>query len=102
AREGRGSLTAPNGLVWAGFRPSDDACELGYNIPGNHFLALALEHLAVLLEQVVQAPQEAAESRSRASEIRAALAEHGMIDGPDGQRIWAYEIDGREIGRAHV
>ncbi len=95
AREGRGSLTAPNGLVWAGFRPSDDACELGYNIPGNHFLALALERLAVLLEQVVQAPQEAAEARSRASEIRAALAEHGMIDGPDGQRIWAYEIDGR-------
>ena len=95
AREGRGSLTAPTGLVWAGFRPSDDACELGYNIPGNHFLALALERLAVLLEQVAQAPQEAAEARSRASEIRAALAEHGMVDGPDGQRIWAYEIDGR-------
>src|SRR5699024_10950857 len=51
--------------------------------------------LAVLLEQVAQAPQEAAEARSRASEIRAALAEHGMVDGPDGQRIWAYEIDGR-------
>src|SRR5699024_3076329 len=94
SREGRGSLTAPTGLVWAGFRPSDDACELGYNTPGNHFLALALERLAVLLEQVAQAPQEAAEARSRASEIRAALAEHGTIDGPDGQRIWAYEIDG--------
>src|SRR5699024_589921 len=75
--------------------PSDDACELGYNIPGNHFLALALERLAVLLEQASQAPQEAAVARSRASEIRAALAEHGMVDGPDGQRIWAYEIDGR-------
>ena len=94
-REGRGSLTTPNGLVWAGFRPSDDACELGYNIPGNHFLALALERLAVLLEQVADAPQEAAEARRLAAEIRAALEEHGLIDGPDGQRIWAYEIDGR-------
>ena len=95
AREGRGSLTTPNGLVWAGFRPSDDACELGYNIPGNHFLALALERLAALLEQVAGAPEEAAEARARAAEIRAALAEHGLIDGPDGQRIWEYEIDGR-------
>lgn len=94
-REGRGSLTAPNGLVWAGFRPSDDACELGYNIPGNHFLALALERLAVLLEQVAGAADEAAEARLRAAEIRAALAEHALIEGPDGQSIWAYEIDGR-------
>ena len=94
-REGRGSLTAPNGLVWAGFRPSDDACELGYNIPGNHFLALALERLAVLLEQVAGTADEAAEARLRAAEIRAALAEHALIEGPDGQSIWAYEIDGR-------
>lgn len=99
AREGRGCETAPNGLVWAGFRPSDDACELGYNIPGNHFLALALERLAVLLEQVARAPEEAAEARLRASEIRAALAEHGLIDRADGQRIWAYEIDGRGAHR---
>ncbi|HJC68283.1 MAG TPA: glycoside hydrolase family 125 protein [Candidatus Brachybacterium intestinipullorum] len=95
ARDGRGSLTAPNGLVWAGFRPSDDACELGYNIPGNHFLALALDRLAVLLEQVAEAPEEAAEARERAGEIRAALREHGTIEGPTGERIWAYEIDGR-------
>ena len=95
ARDGRGSLTAPNGLVWAGFRPSDDACELGYNIPGNHFLALALERLAELLEQVADAPEEAAEARQRAGEIRTALDEHGTIEGPTGQRIWAYEIDGR-------
>lgn len=94
ARDGRGSETAPNGLVWAGFRPSDDACELGYNIPGNHFLALALERLAVLLEEVVPAPEEAARARRIAGEIRAALAEHGTIESEDGQRIWAYEIDG--------
>ncbi|WP_114854163.1 glycoside hydrolase family 125 protein [Brachybacterium sp. YJGR34] len=94
-REGRGSLTTPNGLVWAGFRPSDDACELGYNIPGNHFLALALERLAELLEEVVQEPEDAAEARRLSTEIRAALTEHGTVEGPHGERIWAYEIDGR-------
>src|SRR5690606_7185653 len=95
AREGRGSLTTPNGLVWAGFRPSDDACELGYNIPGNHFLALALERLAELLEQVADAPAEADEARERAEQIRAALVEHGTIEGPTGERGWADEGGGR-------
>lgn len=122
AREGRGSLTAHTGLVWAGFRPSDDACELGYNIPGNHFLALALERLGDLLEAVpastqgntvgdaeaesgakaapgpgtlaAEARSLAAEARTLAAEIREALFAHGLIDGPDGERIWAYEVDG--------
>ncbi|MFC7375034.1 glycoside hydrolase family 125 protein [Brachybacterium sp. GCM10030267] len=95
AREGRGSLTEPNGLVWAGFRPSDDACELGYNIPGNHFLALALERLAELLEHVAGEAEDAAEARRLAAEIREALAAHGLVEGPDGEKIWAHEIDGR-------
>ncbi|GAA1489346.1 glycoside hydrolase family 125 protein [Brachybacterium sacelli] len=95
ARDGKGSLTAPNGLVWAGFRPSDDACELGYNIPGNHFLALALERLGDLLEHVAGQAPEAAEARRLAGEIREALQRHGLVDGPDGSPIWAYEIDGR-------
>ncbi|GAA1485472.1 glycoside hydrolase family 125 protein [Brachybacterium fresconis] len=100
-RDGKGSLTAPNGLVWSGFRPSDDACELGYNIPGNHFLALALDRLGDLLEHVAgagddadDAPQLAAEARRLAAEIRAALEQHGLVDGPGGERIWAYEVDG--------
>jgi meiotically up-regulated gene 157 (Mug157) protein len=93
-RDGKGVPTAPTGLVWSGFRPSDDRCELGYNVPGNHFFALALEHLAELLDQVAQAPEEAREARTIAAEIRTALSEHALIDGPDGQRIWAYEVDG--------
>jgi meiotically up-regulated gene 157 (Mug157) protein len=94
AREGKGVPTAPTGLVWSGFRPSDDRCELGYNVPGNHFFALALEHLAELLDQVAGAPAEAREARAIAGEIRSALREHALIDGPGGEKIWAYEIDG--------
>lgn len=94
-RDGRGSLTEPNGLVWAGFRPSDDACELGYNIPGNHFLALSLDRLGELLADVAGEQEDAAEARRLSAEIRAALQEHGLIDGPEGRRIWAYEVDGR-------
>ena len=49
-REGRGRLTEPCGLVWQGFRPSDDACALGYNIPGNLFMASALRAVPALVE----------------------------------------------------
>src|SRR5690625_761127 len=94
-REGRGSLTTPNGLVWAGFRPSDDAFELGYNIPGNHFLALALDRLGDLLEYVAGEGQDAAEARRLSAEILGALDRHGVIEGPDGGQVRAYEIDGR-------
>lgn len=93
-RQGKGSRTVPTGLVWAGFRPSDDRCELGFNIPGNHFLALALDRLGDLLAEVAQEADLAAEARLVAQEIRAALPEHGLINGPDGTRIWAYEVDG--------
>ena len=103
ARDGRGGLTEPCGLVWSGFRPSDDACELGYNIPGNHYLALALARLADLLESVPADVEpdrallgaRAARARELAGEIRQALAEHGTMQREDGTEVRAYEVDGR-------
>lgn len=99
-RDGRGRETEPCGLVWSGFRPSDDACELGYNVPGNHYLALALERLGDLLDLVptttgTDLAAEAARARRLSASIRAALAQHGTCTLPDGSEVWAYEVDGR-------
>lgn len=82
-RMGRGSLTSPTGLVWAGFRPSDDACALGYNIPGNHFLALALERLAELLEQVPVATADAPATDSAPASDADADADAAESDATD-------------------
>lgn len=98
ARSGRGAVTAPNGLVWSGFRPSDDRCELGFNIPGNHFLALALERLGELLETVSGEAELAAQARALSGDIRVGLAAHGRMPAPGaagGTEVWAYEVDGR-------
>ena len=97
ARDGRGGLVEPCGLVWSGFRPSDDACSLGYNIPGNHYLARALDAIAELAEaDAGPGTQEtAATARDLAATIRAALAEHGTMTLADGTRVRAYEVDGR-------
>lgn len=102
-RDGRGRLTKPCGLVWQGFRPSDDACSLGYNVPGNLFMAAALS----AIPQLVAAIREHGGSVddvtldslvSRASVLRSDIVEgirnHGHIDGVDGAEILAYEVDG--------
>ena len=37
SREGKGALVRSNtGLIWSGFRPSDDACTYGYLIPSKY------------------------------------------------------------------
>ncbi len=94
AREGRGTPVAPVGLTWSGFRPSDDACTYGYNIPANLFAAQALRAVAELATEVLADPALAADARALSAELVAAVAEHGMVVDEDGGRHYAYEVDG--------
>lgn len=90
---GLGGLVAPTGLTWSGFRPSDDACALGYNVPGNAFAAVALGHVATLAREAVGdgALADAADGLRR--EIEAAIAEHAVVRHDDAL-VYAYEVDG--------
>src|SRR5699024_1096735 len=99
-RGGRGRNTRPCGLVWSGFRPSDDACELGYNVPGNAFAAQALAALSTLIPLVVQEQGriDEADLQRRAARLSAAitggLREQAIIGDKTGREILAYEVDG--------
>lgn len=94
-RDGRGPEVAVTGMTWAGFRPSDDACRYGYNVPGNAFAAVTLGCLAELAGQVLDDAPLAARATALRDEIVAGIAEHGTVTGPSGQRVYAYEVDGR-------
>src|SRR5262249_17981070 len=37
SHRGRGAPVGWTGMTWSGFRPSDDACVYGYNIPANAY-----------------------------------------------------------------
>ena len=51
-REGRGRLTRPTGMSWSAFRPSDDATEHGFNVPGNMFASVVLGYLEAIAIEV--------------------------------------------------
>src|SRR5699024_5567039 len=99
-RAGRGRKTQPCGLVWSGFRPSDDACELGYNVPGNAFAAQALAALSGLIPVVLreQGGADVADLAGRAARLSAAitegLREQAIIRHGTSHEILAYEVDG--------
>lgn len=95
-RDGRGGLVAPAGLTWAGFRPSDDACELGYNIPGNIFAAVVLTYVEEIARQVLDDQVLADDAEALRGQLELAIAAHGVVS-HEGTAVYAYEVDG--LGR---
>lgn len=94
SRGGRGAPVKPGiGLIWSGFRPSDDACAYGYFIPGNMFAAVTLERVAQIAEAVYGDGALAGEARALAGEIRRAIGEHAVLS-YEGKPFYAYEVDG--------
>ncbi|WP_030182748.1 glycoside hydrolase family 125 protein [Streptomyces violaceorubidus] len=90
---GRGTSVARTGMTWSGFRPSDDACAFGYNIPANLCAAAALDGTAELAHRAHDT--ELAEDAARlAAELRAATVRHGTVRHPDFGPMYAYEVDG--------
>ena len=94
ALDGYGPPSRPVGLIHCGFRPSDDACVLPFLIPSNIFAVRALRQLAELATRARPDAALAADAMALADEVEAALRLHGLTKGPDGQPVWAYEVDG--------
>ncbi|MZD06872.1 glycoside hydrolase family 125 protein [Streptomyces sp. SID5785] len=92
-RAGRGTPVARTGMTWSGFRPSDDACVYGYNVPANLCASAALDGL-VRMARHVGDHDLAAEARQLAGELRAAVARHGTVRRAPHGTFYAYEVDG--------
>lgn len=99
ADKGWGEPALRNGLVKSGFRPSDDATTFPHLIPSNAQLAVALEKLYPLLEDVDSMKDVASNAKSFASEIRSAISQYAILPNHlahdnKGGDIYAFEIDG--------
>ncbi len=98
-REGRGSALGHTGMTWSGFRPSDDPCVYGFNIPENLFAAAALKYISEINDITsVRHSIKLSDITTRADKLRSSIEagvhKYGIIDNPALGRIYAYETDG--------
>ncbi len=91
--DGFGNPVNPVGLIFSGFRPSDDACILNFLVPSNLFAVTSLRQLAEMANTILHDTKLANEASSLADEVSAALQTHAIVSTPAGT-IWAYEVDG--------
>jgi uncharacterized protein len=92
--DGYGNPARPLGLIYSGFRPSDDACVYPLNIPGNFFAVITLQRIEEMLTEIAHDSTAASEARRLRVEIKAALDAHAQVHHPTAGNIRAYEIDG--------
>lgn len=94
ANAGRGTPVCYTGMVWSGFRPSDDACTYGFLIPANMYASVILKHIVTFAQDFFVDDELAGEAQQLHDEIVAGIAAHGIVKHPRYGRIYAYETDG--------
>jgi uncharacterized protein len=57
-------------MVWSAFRPSDDECTYNFNVPGNMYVAAALERALSINRHVWQSESFHVKATQLAEDIR--------------------------------
>ena len=93
SNKGHGPLYAPTGMIASSFRPSDDACQLPFNIPANLFARKVLSDIQrVLIELDMDDFDELIDCL--VLDISKGLAGFATVDHDTFGTIYAYEVDG--------
>ncbi len=94
ANGGKGSWVRYTGMIWTGFRPSDDPARYQYNIPDNMFAAVVLRRLSAIEQQVYHNGRDAARAWGLANEVQTGIEQHAKGTFRGFGTIYAYEVDG--------
>ncbi|CAH1200562.1 hypothetical protein PAECIP111893_01450 [Paenibacillus plantiphilus] len=92
--DGLGMPVNYTGMIWSGFRPSDDACDFHYNIPANMFAAAVLGQMCEIAEWVFRDLAFVQELRKLEADVRHGIELYGIYRHPEFGPIYAYETDG--------
>lgn len=93
-RRGFGPPAAPTGMVWCGFRPSDDATRYPYLVPAEMYLAVALDIVREWGEQIWGEAAVIERARALGDGLLSGLERHARVNHPRFGPMWAYEVDG--------
>ena len=91
--DGFGNPVKPVGLIFSGFRPSDDACVFPFLVPSNLFAVVSLRQIAEMANAILHDAALANDATALAAEVETALRQHAIVQTAAGT-IWAYEVDG--------
>ena len=91
---GYGNPARPCGLIYSGFRPSDDACVFPFLIPSNLFAMVSLRQLAEIFATELAEKTFARDCTALADQVQAALDVYGRAHREGHGEVWAYEADG--------
>lgn len=95
SRDGKGALVkSGTGLIWSGFRPSDDACTYGYLIPSNMFAVVALGYLEEMEREIFHNEELAEKAKVLKEEVQEAIETIGKTFTEEFGMVYAYETDG--------
>ncbi len=90
---GKGEAVGYTGMLWSGFRPSDDACMYGYLIPSNLFAHHVLTYAITFAELLKDFGLKERLERLQ-SEIGQGLSNYATVHLPGSGEVFAYETDG--------
>jgi meiotically up-regulated gene 157 (Mug157) protein len=93
--QGRGRPVAYTGMIWTGFRPSDDACIYNYLIPAEMMAVVALGELEEIEHDVYRNLIKSNRAKSLRGEVQNGIEKYGIVFTPNYGYIYAYEVDGR-------
>ncbi len=95
SRDGKGALVkSGTGLIWSGFRPSDDACTYGYLIPSNMFVVVIMGYLEEMAGKLFFNEKMEKEARLLKEQVRDAVEREGKTYTEEFGMVYAYEVDG--------
>ena len=91
---GKGTPVSKTGLIWSGFRPSDDRCELGYLIPSNMMAYVAMGKAQEIATKIYVDSKLSLDCASLANDIFLGISAYGRYHHQIFGEIYAYETDG--------
>jgi meiotically up-regulated gene 157 (Mug157) protein len=100
ANNGHGSPVRYTGMIWTGFRPSDDPVRYHFNVPVNMFATVVMKDLTNVARDVWRDDAMARNAWGLSVEIQRGIEQYGTLMLKPFGRIYAYEVDG--LGHANV
>lgn len=91
---GKGNPVSYTGMIWSGFRPSDDGCQYGYLTASEMFAVVVLGYMSEMLRIVCRNEAMAAECDLLKQQIDEGIRKYCIVEHEKYGRIYACETDG--------